>query len=37
MIIEGIGLVILGGHTLFICGASSVEVEYSALVFYAAM
>ena len=27
-----IGLVVIGGHNIFIRGASSVEVEYSALV-----
>ena len=31
MTLEGIELVVIGGHTVVIWGASSVEVEYSAL------
>ena len=33
MTLEGIGFVVIVGHTIFIWGALSVEVEYSALVY----
>ena len=32
MTLEEVGSIVIGGHTIFIWGASSVEVEYSALV-----
>jgi len=34
MTLEQVGSVVIGVHTIFIWGASSVEVEYSALVCY---
>ena len=32
MTLEEVGSIVIGSHTIFIWGASSVEVEYSALV-----